>query len=558
LALAREIHDRHSQGIALGNLGLSYINLEDYARAIEYHQQNLALTQEIQDRQGEGEALRNLGFALLKSGNLVAAETTLFKGIKVWKFLRSGLGDNDKVSIFEEQAHTYHLLQEVLIAQNKPDAALEIAEAGRAQALAELLVRRLSTNPTEQSPITSPTIEQIKQIAKEQNATVVEYSIIFNRSLYIWVVKPTGEIAFRSVNFNTKDADQTELINTVVSGNGAVIRGTPQDTVVPELLAETRSALGVGRDNATIEVEYKGDIRSSYRLQQLHQLLIEPIADLLPTKPEDRVIFIPQGGLFLVPFAALQDKNGDYLIEKHTISIAPSIQVLDLTRKQQQVRASRQTPVRGNEVLIVGNPTMPQLPQIPGLEPIKLSPLPGAEQEALEIADFFGTQAITGNAATEKVIAQKLPNARIIHLATHGLLEYGNPQDSGVRDLPGAIALAPSAPDDGLLTSAEIFEMNLQAELVVLSACDTGQGKIRADGVVGLSRSLIKAGVPSTLVSLWSVPDAPTAELMTEFYRQWQQNSDKAQALRQAMLATMQTHPSPRDWAAFTLIGEAQ
>jgi CHAT domain-containing protein len=559
LAIAREIKERKGEGVSLGNLGNAYDSLGDYARAIEYHQQSLAIAREIGGKYEEGVALNNLGLALFNSNNLTQAETTLRTGIEVWKSQRAKLGNNDayKVSIFEEQARTYHLLQEVLIAQNKKDAGLEIAEAGRAQALADLLVRRLSANPTEQSPITSPTIAQIKQIAKEQNATLVQYSIIPNKSLYIWVVKPTGEIVFRSVNFNTKDSDQTELINTVVSGNGAVIRGTPQDTVVPELLAETRSALGVGR-YATIEVEHKGAITSSQRLQQLHQLLIEPIADLLPTKPEERVVFMPQGGLFLVPFAALQDKNRDYLIEKHTISIAPSIQVLDLTRKQQQVRASRQTQVRGNEVLIVGNPTMPQLPQIPGLEPIKLSPLPGAEQEALEIADFFGTQAITGNAATEKAIAQKLPNARIIHLATHGLLEYGNPQDSGVRDLPGAIALAPSTPDDGLLTSAEIFEMNLQAELVVLSACDTGQGKIRADGVVGLSRSLIKAGVPSTLVSLWSVPDAPTAELMTEFYRQWQQNSDKAQALRQAMLATMQTHPSPRDWAAFTLIGEAE
>jgi len=559
LAIAREIKDRLGEGDALGNLGNAYDSLGDYTKAIEYQQQRLTITQEIGDLNGEGQSLNNLGNAVFKSGNLPEAEKILRTGIEARESLRKKLGDNDanKVSVFEQQAKTYRLLQEVLIAQNKTNDALEVAEAGRAKALAELLVTRLSANPTEQSPITSPTIEQIKQIAKEQNATVVQYSIIFNRSLYIWVVKPTGEIAFRSVNFNTKDADQTELINTVVSGNGAVIRGTPQDTVVPELLAETRSALGVGR-YATIEVEHKGAITSSQRLNQLHQLLIEPIADLFPTKPEDRVIFIPQGGLFLVPFAALQDKKGDYLIEKHTISIAPSIQVLDLTRKQQQVRANRETPVRGNDVLIVGNPTMPQLPQIPGLQPIKLLPLPGAEQEALEIADFFGTQAITGNAATEKAIAQKLPNARIIHLATHGLLEYGNPQDSGVRDLPGAIALAPSAPDDGLLTSAEIFEMNLQAELVVLSACDTGQGKIRADGVVGLSRSLIKAGVPSTLVSLWSVPDAPTAELMTEFYRQWQQSSDKAQALRQAMLVTMRTHPNPRDWAAFTLIGEAE
>ncbi len=82
--------------------------------------------------------------------------------------------------------------------------------------------------------------------------------------------------------------------------------------------------------------------------------------------------------------------------------------------------------------------------------------------------------------------------------------------------------------------------------------------EITGDGVIGLSRSLISAGVPSVIVSLWSVPDAPTSELMKEFYQNLQHNPDKAQALRQAMLSTIKQYPSPRDWAAFTLIGESQ
>ncbi|MGB3203854.1 MAG: CHAT domain-containing protein [Crinalium sp.] len=92
----------------------------------------------------------------------------------------------------------------------------------------------------------------------------------------------------------------------------------------------------------------------------------------------------------------------------------------------------------------------------------------------------------------------------------------------------------------------------------VLEACDTAVGKITGDGVIGLSRSLITAGVPSVIVSLWSIPDAPTAELMTEFYQNLQKNPDKANALREAMLTTMKKHPKPVNWAAFTLIGEAK
>ncbi len=144
------------------------------------------------------------------------------------------------------------------------------------------------------------------------------------------------------------------------------------------------------------------------------------------------------------------------------------------------------------------------------------------------------------------------------HLATHGLLDYGQPREFGIRDIPGAIVLASSSQDDGLLTAREILDLDLNAELVVLSACDTGGGNITGDGVVGLSRSFIAAGTPSVIVSLWQVPDDATAMLMTEFYRQLQQNPDKAQALRQAMLVTMGDHPAVRDWAAFTLIGEAE
>ncbi len=127
----------------------------------------------------------------------------------------------------------------------------------------------------------------------------------------------------------------------------------------------------------------------------------------------------------------------------------------------------------------------------------------------------------------------------------------------GLQKLSASIA--PGNGKDGLLTSDEILTaLDLNAELVVLSACYTDLGTITGDGVIGFSRALITAGTPGLVVSLWSMPDAPTAALMTEFYRQMQQGQDKAQALRQAMLATMQTNPDPRDWAAFTLIGAAE
>src|ERR671932_2201839 len=209
LAIAREIKDRKGEGQSLANLGVAYHALGDYAKAIEYQQQRLAIAREIGDKDGEGTALNNLGGALQKSGNLTQAEKILRTGIEVWESLRRRLGDNDtdKVSIFEQQARTYRVLQQVLIAQNKPDAALEIAERGRARAFLELLARRnTTTSDSANSPIAPPTIEQLQQVAKQQNATLVEYSITYDEfkikgkeewkesELYIWVIKPTGEI----------------------------------------------------------------------------------------------------------------------------------------------------------------------------------------------------------------------------------------------------------------------------------------------------------------------------------------------------------------------------
>nr|WP_199302856.1 CHAT domain-containing tetratricopeptide repeat protein [Coleofasciculus sp. FACHB-SPT9] len=544
LAIAREIKDRQGEGTALGNLGSAYFSLGDYAKAIEYHQQRLAIAREIKDRLGEGNSLNNLGVALQRSGNLGEAEKTLRAGIEVYKSLRERLGDNDayKVSIFEEQARTYRHLQQVLIAQNQPVAALEVAESGRARAFVELLATRFSS-PSSTQPSVSPNppdIQQIQQIAKQQNATLVEYSIIYDEfkiqgkqearesELYIWVIPASGEVSFRRVDLKPL--------------------WQQQNTTLPQLVVNSRESMGV-RGRGLSLIARLDETTQINRLQQLHQLLIKPIADLLPTDPTARVIFIPQRSLFLVPFAALQNANNKYLIEQHTILTAPSIQVLALTRQQRQ-----RVPVSVKDVLVVGNPTMPSLASKIGEKPQPLSPLPGAEKEAIEIARLLNTTALTGKQATEAAVVQKLPIAKMIHLATHGLLD--DFQRSGV---PGAIALAPSGQDDGLLTASEILNLKLNAELVVLSACDTGRGKLTGDGVIGLSRSLITAGVPSVIVTLWAIPDNPSALLMTEFYQNLQQNSDKAQALRSAMLTTMKQYPNqPSAWAAYTLIGEAE
>jgi CHAT domain-containing protein len=462
-------------------------------------------------------------------------------------------------------------------------------------------------NPNQKAEYTPPppTIEQIKQIAKQQNATLVQYSIIYDdfkienkiqakeSELYIWVIKPTGEVKFHPVDlkplWQKQNTSLENLVTKTLESFGVAIdsptrsANNQQSFAVGDLVRRNDDfpsdpawkVVAVNPQNRTLKIRlttWEDNVEPIERpfaqvtkvsspqaantyLQQLYKLLIDPIADLLPKDPNARVTFIPQGSLFFVPFPALQDADRNYLIQKHTILTAPSIQVLDLTRqKRQQISGT------SKDVLVIGNPTMPEVSLYPGEPTKQLKPLPNAEIEAKEVAQIYKTNSIIGNKATKSAILPLFPKARIIHLATHGLLN-----DFTGGGIPGAVALAPEALDkvkderaNGLLTASEIFDLKLNnTELVVLSACDTGRGQISGDGVIGLSRSFISAGVPSVIVSLWSIPDAPTAFLMTEFYQRLQQSNDKASALRRAMLNTMEKHPDPKNWAAFTLIGES-
>jgi len=324
------------------------------------------------------------------------------------------------------------------------------------------------------------------------------------------------------------------LLSAARGGESAA--ATPTASPVETLVAATRSATEEATASAaTLQP----------RLRQSYDLLVAPIADLLPDDPEARVVIIPHDTLFLMPFPALQAPDGRYLLEKHTLITAPAIQVLQLTRQQRLQLANS----RNQQALVVGNPTMPSL----GQPPRPLPALPGTEVEAREVASLLDAAPLLGAAATEEAVLARLPEARWIHLATHGLLSAAEGWD-----VPGAIALTPTATSDGLLTASELLDIQLNAELVVLSACDTGRGRITGDGVYGLSRSLLTAGAASAIVTLWHIPDKPTAELMAAFYRYLDQGLDKAQALRQAMLAIAEEHPDPSHWAAFTLIGEAE
>ncbi len=490
------------------------------------------------------------------------------------------------------------LLEEIHVSASRADAALEVAERCRGRALARTLANRAfkrsepaalpssaeinayarqhridytaagkiltderTNNRDAQAASRPATIGEIRRIAAERRATLVVYSIVYapNRlpsrmpdnetGMTIWVVSPDGAVAVRRRTFEGILPDGTLALTS------AALRA--------------HEALGLSGRGPTSagKVSDAQAKRTSAELRRFYQILIEPVADLLPAQEGARIVFVPQGPLFLIPFAALEDAQGAPLVARYSISLAPSLQTLALTGARKAESRSAGAP------LIVGNPLMPRYSPVPGKPPLDIPPLPGAEQEAKAIATLLETSFLTGAAATKAAVLSRARDARYVHLATHGFLDDfadsaqqgANPhfrempseeRAGGGFKTPGMLALAPSGADNGMLTADEIAAATTGADLVVMSACGSGQGVINDEGVIGLSRAWMAAGAPSVVVSLWPIPDEPTRDLMVEFYRRLSGGSGKAEALRTAMLATRAKHPNPVSWAAFVLLGE--
>jgi CHAT domain-containing protein len=241
----------------------------------------------------------------------------------------------------------------------------------------------------------------------------------------------------------------------------------------------------------------------------LYKQLLEP---LLPHITGKELIIVPHDVLHYLPFHALVAADGRYLIEKYPIHYLSSASLLQFTRDKRQAM--------GDRVLAFGNPDLG--------DPEKN--LEYAELEAEEVKNVYPQSTVyVKKDASEEKSKSLSPTHDILHFATHAQLNEDDP-------LSSAVLLAKEDKEDGRLEVREIFGMELKANLVVLSGCDTGLGKLSTgDELVGLTRAFIYAGTPSVVASLWSVDDSSTAHLMASFYRNLKTMS-KVQALRQAQL----------------------
>jgi CHAT domain-containing protein len=300
--------------------------------------------------------------------------------------------------------------------------------------------------------------------------------------------------------------------------------------------------------------------KTTQPLGRLHALLIAPVREWLPRTTS--LTIVPHGPLFRVSFAALVDTRGVYLIERHAIAYAPSISTLEFTAR----RVAAAKAADAARYLLIADPS-----PMPAATP-PLAALPAARRETSAIARLVGLQRavlLNGPRAAESGVRGSLTHARVVHFATHGVIRDDEPFESYLALGSGA----PGTSSDGRLTVGELYSLELNAELVVLSACSTATGPPSGDGISGLSRALFYAGASSVLATLWDVADEPSAMLMAGFYRHWQGGMSKRASLRQAQLdllralragtikvktgpGTVALDEQPHYWAAYILVGE--
>jgi CHAT domain-containing protein len=598
--------------------------LGEKQKALEYYSQSLPLSRAVGDRAGEALTLFNMASAKRAQNNLTEALNDIESSIKIIENLRTKIASPElRSSYFATVQDHYEFYIDLLMQLHKTNPksgydtkALEASERSRARSLLELLqesnaniregispdllqqekslqqqldaiekqrIEALSSpnpNPTKideidsgrlalleqyqqiqtkirtASPryaaLTQPqplTLPEIQKQILDENTILLQYSLGKDRS-YLWVVTSTGLTSYelpKQVDIETAAKKFLEAITSPTYRN------------IPQKVAEASANLG--------------------------QMILQPAAAQLGNK---RLLIVPDGVLHYTPFQALtlaqtRGKNTNVpLIVEHEIITLPSASSLAILRQNYRDRKppSRTLAILADPVFspdderIKGKITQATTEKLEannlGLNQSLLRAsnrgwpperLPFSRQEAQTISSLFpsasSSQKIDFDANRTTATDGSLANYQIVHFATHGFANSKNPELSGI---------VMSTVDDkgnlvnGFLRLTDIFNLKLAANLVVLSACQTGRGQnVKGEGMVGLTRGFMYAGAQRVAVSLWYVDDEGTAVLMQKFYQKMQQQKlAPAAALRAAQIEMMQEEKwkSPYYWAAFTLQGE--
>lgn len=486
------------------------------------------------------------------------------------EYLRGQLMVEHRITFQSNKQTIYEDMVNLCLQLNRVEDAFSYVERVKSRALLDLIDNRIDLRIQVRSEADRPLVEQLRQLRSERDRLYRQSYDMEQGNERGWLTKPQDEEKQQAILRLEKEIGElwhTLLIRNADYAQDAVLYTVSPLHMRPALDADTLLVeyftvqerlllfLVTGQGITAVELtaslpQVKGLIerlrrhmqsvrrfptgqlaalekQAQFLLQELYHCLLAPVAETLQAYP--KLIIVPHDALHYLPFHALYDGQ-KYLIDDYEISYLPNAGLWQRLRQEST----------GVGTLAVGCSAEQQLPH--------------TVQEARRVAQIFQGDLLLDDAATHEQVCRMVADKRLLHFATHAVYDADQPLFSGML-----VA-------DGWLTAFDVFNLQLQADLVTLSACQTGRGVVGGgDELLGLPRAFLYAGAKSLVVTQWPVADQTAALLMQQFYTNLQLPMRKSAALRLAQQAVRQTtvsdtlaaHPytHPYFWAAFFLIG---
>lgn len=576
--------------VAGAQIGFSkvYLSQGNYTAALEAAERALAAGSKMQKPDVLWTSHNLIGRSQRALGKLDLARRSFTDAIKIIEAMRAGVagGEEDKQRFFQDKLNPYHSMVELLIESQNLDDALIYAERAKARTLLDVLssgrvnvIKAMTKEEQEREQalnaelvvLNSQVLEatqhqdapRLAALKAKQEKARLEYED-FQTNLY--AAHPELKVQrgqSRLLSVDELDQlltdDKTAILEYVVGEKDSYLfaitkaAGHAKLKVYPLGL----NAKTLAEESETFRQRVADrDLSVKTPARELYDQLVKPAE--MQLRGVNKLIVVPDGVLWDLPFQALYRGERGYLLEGFAISYAPSLSVL---REMKRKGSSYSLVNRGSELLALGNPVLNVQAVAKGslVREDELVPLPGAEREVNTLGELYGrnrSKVLIGEKATEEEVKNEAERYRLLHFATHAILDDRNPMYS-------RIILARPKDDkrqDGMLEAWELMKLDLTAEMVVLSACQTARGRIGAgEGMIGMSWALFVAGSPTVVVSQWKVDSDRTTELMIAFHQNLvrrKRGTTKAEALRAAALKLLQgKYSHPVYWAGFVLIG---
>jgi CHAT domain-containing protein/Tfp pilus assembly protein PilF len=564
-------------------------SLRDYEGALKNATRAEDLAKELDFPEDLWQAQLEEGRAHLEMGDKTKAIQALENSITGIELMRQTVAGSEVESqlYFAQHLEPYSLLVNLLLSENKNREAFTYAERAKARVLFDVLkggkvqitksmteqeteqeqalvaaLQNLNAKLLEEKTSSKPEPQKVSELQEKlQEARLAHES--FRTNLYashpeLKIQRGAFEVSGLESALEILDPSEALLEYVVSQDQTNLFVFTKKSQQSPDLqvyslpITEKDLSGDIGRFRTELANRDSG---FSALAKSFYDRLLKTSEEQL--KDKKQIIIIPDRELWELPFQALQNAKGQYLLEKYSVSYAPSLTVLSEMMKSSQDFATQPT------VLAFGNPTIGDETQkrvnaINRNE--QLGPIPEAEDEVRGLSQFYGknnSHVYVRNEASEDIFKSESGNFGIIHIAAHGILNDSNPMYSHLALAPGK-----NQTEDGLLEPWEIMNLNLNASMVVLSACETARGKVGAgEGMIGFSWAFFVAGSPSVVVSQWSVNSESTTKLMQAFHKQYRSANNhlgKSDALRNAALSLMKDprFGHPHYWAGFVVVGD--